>query len=232
MNTLIPTCLLCFVVCSTQGSEASLSVELSTVTGGPASDEALEILSNNDDELDVDEELSGGSNTTSTLHESYISKDEAKKRKGKSRKKNKQKSKSTTASNPKHTFNTSGFTSAVSTGDDPCTSTHLGYCIHGYCKYMEGLQEPVCICMKGYDGERCGIQTLETNKGKDEQHNNAELVQTVLVIIAVVLSVISCTAILLMTCTHYRSQKNFLAAYLGTGTEQEKLQKPINDVTV
>lgn len=49
--------------------------------------------------------------------------------------------------------------------------------------------------MKGYDGERCGIQTLETGK-----KNGPEVAQTVLVIIAVVLSVISCTAILLMTC--------------------------------
>lgn len=53
--------------------------------------------------------------------------------------------------------------------------------------------------MKGYDGERCGIQTL-TVKTQLDQSNNTELVQTVLVIIAVVLSVISCTAILLMTC--------------------------------
>lgn len=53
--------------------------------------------------------------------------------------------------------------------------------------------------MKGYDGERCGIQTLEAINPTDRS-NNAELVQTVLVIIAVVLSVISCTAILLMTC--------------------------------
>ena len=54
--------------------------------------------------------------------------------------------------------------------------------------------------MKGYDGERCGIQTLGTIKTQSDQFSNTELVQTVLVIIAVVLSVISCTAILLMTC--------------------------------
>lgn len=55
--------------------------------------------------------------------------------------------------------------------------------------------------MKGFDGERCGIQTLETGRNEEEEEGNrAEVVQTVLVIIAVVLSVISCTAILLMTC--------------------------------
>lgn len=30
----------------------------------------------------------------------------------------------------------------------------------------------------------------------------------------------------------YRSHKNFLASYLGTGAEQEKLQKPAGDVVV
>lgn len=60
-------------------------------------------------------------------------------------------------------------------------------------------QPPPFRCMKGFDGERCGIQTLETVK-TDSSHSNTELLQTVLVIIAVVLSVISCTAILLMTC--------------------------------
>lgn len=60
-----------------------------------------------------------------------------------------------------------------------------------------------CRCMKGYDGERCGIQTLGTVKNEPTETNNAELVQTVLVVIAVVLSVISCTAILLMTCAQW-----------------------------
>ncbi|KAK1892163.1 Amphiregulin [Dissostichus eleginoides] len=129
-------------------------------------------------------------------------------------------------------FSTNGYTSTHTTTEDPCTSSHLHYCIYGDCKYIEGLQEPVCICMKGYDGGRCEIQSLEVIKTQTDQINNTELVQTVLVIIAVVLSVISCTAILLMTCAHYRSHKNFLASYLGTGTEQEKLQKPIGDVVV
>ncbi|KAJ4941605.1 hypothetical protein JOQ06_011483 [Pogonophryne albipinna] len=130
------------------------------------------------------------------------------------------------------TFSTNGYTSTHTTTEDPCTSSHVGYCIYGRCNYIEGLQEPVCICQKGYDGGRCEIQSLEVLKDPTDQINNTELVQTVLVIIAVVLSVISCTAILLMTCAHYRSHKNFLASYLGTGTEQEKLQKPNRDVVV
>ncbi|TKS78391.1 EGF-like growth factor Heparin-binding [Collichthys lucidus] len=218
----------CKCALGTQGSEATFSGELVGVTGGPASGEGLQTLFGDDDELEIDEEVSGGDNQNFShgLHPS--GKDERRKKKGKG-KKRKHKSKSTTAFNPEHTLFTNGYTSTLSTTEDPCTSTHLGYCIHGYCKYIEGLQVPVCICMKGYDGERCGIQTLGVRVG---QSSNTELVQTVLVIIAVVLSVISCTAILLMTCAHYRSHKNFLASYLGTGTEQEKLQKPISDVVV
>ncbi|XP_029296257.1 proheparin-binding EGF-like growth factor [Cottoperca gobio] len=233
MNPLVLTCLLCFVVSGAlgaQGSEATFSIELARVTGGPASGEGLQISQGDDDELELDEEVSGGDSENVSLSELHPSKDE-KKRKGKGKKKNRHKSKSTTPLNPEHAFLT-GYTSTLSTTEDPCNSTHLGYCIHGNCKYIEGLQEPVCICLKGYDGERCGIQSLETIKNQSDQINNTELVQTVLVIIAVVLSVISCTAILLMTCAHYRSHKNFLASYLGTGTEQEKLQKPIGDVVV
>lgn len=171
-------------------------------------------------------------------------KDERKSRKGKGKRRSRNRGKSTTPFNPEHTVFTNGYTSTLSTTEDPCTTTHLGYCIHGYCKHIEGLKEPVCMwvqhqlyniefntrflyapiwtllnlsgvasspwlisffcqlpisrCMKGYDGERCGIQTLETKTTSSQ--SNTELLQMVLVIIAVVLSVISCTAILLMTC--------------------------------
>lgn len=36
---------------------------------------------------------------------------------------------------------------------------------------------------------------------------------------------------LIIICS-YRSHKNFLASFLGTGSEQEKLQKPMGDVVV
>ncbi|XP_073321698.1 uncharacterized protein areg [Pagrus major] len=230
MNTLVLTCLLCFVVCGalgTQGSGTVLSSELAGVTGGPASGEGLQL--SDDDELEVDEELSGGDNENFNLHPN---RDERRKKKGKGKRRNKSRSKSTTAFNPEHTFLTNGYTSTHSTTDDPCTSIYLGYCIHGHCQNIEGLSEPVCICIKGYDGERCATKTLGVKNTQPSQINHTELVQTVLVVIAVVLSVISCTAILLMTCAHYRSHKNFLASYLGTGAEQEKLQKPIGDVVV
>nr|XP_020449610.1 proheparin-binding EGF-like growth factor [Monopterus albus] len=232
MNPLVLTCLLYLVVCSVpgaQGSEATFSGELAGVTGSVASGDGLQSSPSDDDELEIDEELSGGDNENFKLHDLHPIQDESKKRKGKGKRKNRHKSRSTTPFKPEHVVSTTGNTSTLSTTVDPCTSTHLGYCIHGYCKHIEGLQEPVCICLKGYDGERCGIQTLGTSK---TQSNNTDLVQTVLVIVAVVLSVISCIVILLMTCAHYRSHKTLLASYLETGTEQEKLQKPTADVAV
>ncbi|XP_058492547.1 proheparin-binding EGF-like growth factor [Solea solea] len=234
MNALVLTCLLCSVVCSAvgvQGSETTYSSELARVTGGPASGEGLHSLRSDDDELEIDEELSGGDSENFSNYELRPSKDEKKKKRSKDKRRNRHRSK-TTSLNPEHTVLTSGHTPTFGSTQDPCTSTHLDFCIHGYCKHIEGLLEPVCICMKGYDGERCGIQTLETIKNKSTPSTDTELVQMVLVIIAVVLSVISCTAILLMTCAHYRSHKNYLASYLGTGAEQEKLQKPAADVVV
>ncbi|KAM9743146.1 uncharacterized protein areg [Menidia menidia] len=231
MNTFVLICLLCIVICSAGGAEGSkdrYSSDLAEVTGGPASGEGLRGVLTDDEEPDVYEELSGGDSENVLLHEAHVGKDE--KRKGKGRRRNRHKGKSTTPFNPEHTVFTSSHTSAFSTTEDPCTSTHLGYCIHGYCKHMDGVQEPVCICMKGYDGERCGIQTLETIK-PDEGYSS-ELVQMVLVVIAVILSSISCCAILLMTCAHYRSHKNFMASFLGSGSEQEKLQKSLGNIVV
>ncbi|KAF0034133.1 hypothetical protein F2P81_014199 [Scophthalmus maximus] len=206
MKPLILTSLLCSVVCSAlsaQGSDATHSSGLAGVTGGPASGEgALGTLLSDDDQLD--EDPSGGGSENFRLHESRLNKEGRKGRRGNGRRGGKNRSKATTSFNPEHTALTNGYTSTLSTTEDPCASTHLGYCIHGYCKHMEGLPEPVCICMKGYDGSRCGIQTLETGKTRAGESSDTELVQMVLVIIAVVLSVISCTAILLMTCAHWK----------------------------
>ncbi|CAL8345700.1 unnamed protein product [Lota lota] len=232
MNSLILAFLL-YLVCSVVGalgSEVTFSPGMQ-VTGTLASGGGLLGAPVDDDDTveELSEELSGGADSMGpVLHERPVSGETKRKLKG-NRRRNKHKGKITTTTfNPGHSSNTTAH--SVSTTVDPCTSTHLGFCIHGYCKYMEDLKEPVCVCMKGFDGLRCGIQTLETGRGGDK--SDSEVVQMVLVIIAVVLSVISCTAILLMTCAHYRTHKNFMAAYLGTGAEVEKLQKPIANVMV
>ncbi|XP_072772027.1 uncharacterized protein areg [Nerophis lumbriciformis] len=210
-----------YSVLAAQASEASSSGEPGSVSGFSASGEDPPFLRRNGDDYDVDQ-----------LASEFL-RDDRKKRKGKGKKKNKQKSRSTTASKAEHTFSNRGLTSTLETTEDPCTSTHLGFCIHGYCQRMEGLQEPVCICIKGYDGERCGIQTLETIKTRPEHGSGdgVEWDQMALVITALVLSIISCGAVLLMACAHYRS-KSILASYLGSCSEQQKLQKPASDVVV
>lgn len=67
-----------------------------------------------------------------------------KKKKGKGKKRSKPTAQITTPSHPEHTLLTSGYTSALITTQDPCTSTHEHYCVHGNCKFIDGLLEPVC----------------------------------------------------------------------------------------
>ncbi|XP_038856601.1 proheparin-binding EGF-like growth factor [Salvelinus namaycush] len=247
MNTLILSSLLCLVFSAlgVLGSAVTFSAGLSHVTGALASGEGEELQSSlgDEEELDLEEDLSGGTPTDGSpqpvLRHSKDQKEKGKGQKGQRNKgKKKKKTKNSTAFNPEHT---SGHTSEFPAGhthqtsgrvtEDPCSSSHKGYCIHGLCKYMADLREPVCMCNKGYDGERCGILLLPTTNKEDS--GRAEVVQTVLVVIAVVLSSVSCLAILLMACTHYRTHKNFLATYLGSGSEKQQLQKTTPcDITV
>ncbi|XP_067084315.1 amphiregulin [Osmerus mordax] len=239
MNTVILISLLC-LVCSPPGSLGSavtFSPGLGRASGVVTSGEVLRMTG---EEADLEEDLSGTQAEESTHHSALqISEEKKLEKKGKGRKRNKHKH--TTAFQP-HTSHSSrltsnstsahtALTSAIVTAD-PCSSSHLTYCIHGMCKYQEDLKEAVCVCMKGFDGERCGIQLLGSRNEEEEEGSRGELVQTVLVIIAVVLSLLSCIAILLMTCAHYRTQKNFLSAYLGSASEKHQLQTPPADVTV
>ncbi|XP_029619656.1 amphiregulin isoform X1 [Salmo trutta] len=249
MNTLILSSLLCLVVCAlgVLGSAVTLSAELSHVTDASALGEGEGLLSSlgDEDEEELDEDMSGGTPTDGSP-KAVVRHSKNRKEKGKGQKgkvnpgKRKNNSKSTTAFNPEHTSgHTLEFTAdhphqtSERVTEDPCSSSHQAYCIHGSCKYMADLREPVCVCEKGYDGERCGILLLPTRTDEDEERSIAEVVQTVLVVIAVVLSSISCLAILLMTYTHYRTHKNFLVAYLASGSEKEQLQKTTPcDITV
>ncbi|XP_048860187.1 proheparin-binding EGF-like growth factor [Brienomyrus brachyistius] len=192
---------------------------------------AIDPQKEEDAELDHDQEE--GSLTDADLPQvQLLSKPEDK---GKNRKKGKGKRKSKNRGSPESTQKTPSYTQ-YPTGhtdmEDPCSTTHQDYCIHGHCKYMEDLKASTCICIPGYDGERCGIRLLKTEQKESDMGQNAAVIQTVLVVIAVVLSLISCTTIVLMMCAHYRTQKNILAAYLGTGSEKEKLQTNANSIVV
>ncbi|XP_059921357.1 proheparin-binding EGF-like growth factor [Gadus macrocephalus] len=238
MNSLNLAFLL-YLVCSVVGALGSV-VTFSAglpATGALTSGGGVLGAPGDDDETseDLSDELSGGTDSVGHVPLHALSErpaGESRRRKGNKRRNKHKGKRTTTPSRPGNSTHPDSYTPAhsLSTTLDPCTSSHLGFCIHGYCKYMEDLREPVCVCTRGYDGLRCGIQTLESRRESDK--SGTEVVQMVLVIIAVVLSVISCTAILLMTCAHYRTHKNFMAAYLGSGAEVEKLQKPIANVMV
>ncbi|XP_071014727.1 uncharacterized protein [Oncorhynchus clarkii lewisi] len=251
------------------GSAVTFSAGVSHVTGALASGEGEELQSSlgDEEELDLEEDLSGGTPTDGSPQLMRHSKDQKEKVRGQKGKRNKgkkkKKTRTSTAFNPEHTstghmatghtstgHTSTGHTSTghTSTGQtlefpaahthqtsgrvtqDPCSFSHKGYCIHGLCKYMADLREPVCMCNKGYDGERCGILLLPTTS--KEGSGRAEVVQTVLVVIAVVLSCVSCLAILLMACTHYRTHQNFLATYLGSGSEKQLQKTTPCDITV
>ncbi|KAG7481100.1 hypothetical protein MATL_G00063300 [Megalops atlanticus] len=218
MNALLLTCFLFLACCSMGVTQTTVSEERSSVT---SSGNGIQISSDEDVELEHEED-----SREELPQVQRVSKPEEKgksQRKGKGKRRHK--NKGTPSDMPS---NTPTHMTPHMRGEDPCATTHQDYCIHGQCKYMEDLGEPTCVCVKGYDGERCGIQLLKT----EQKEQDPEVTQTVLVVIAVVLSLISCCAILLMICAHYRTHRNFLAAYLGTSSEKEKLQKNSGDMGV
>ncbi|XP_030647571.1 amphiregulin [Chanos chanos] len=238
MRSLLLFCLLCLVFCGyveSIGSVGTFSTALSHVIGMSSSGEGLQSAVGDEVEFedDDDEDLSGGVHAENTLpkvqHQFKGGEHGKGRKKGRKHKGNKRhRTNGTTAYTPSQRHHTH---SPSTTTQDPCSSTHQDYCIHGHCVYMENLKEPICICMKGYDGERCGLHLLKTGQ-KETDQSSAELVQMVLVVIAVVLSVISCCAIALMICVQYKTHRSFQAAYLSPSDQNEKLQKPTNNVMV
>ncbi|KAK6494263.1 amphiregulin [Huso huso] len=104
---------------------------------------------------------------------------------------------------------------------NPCTTTHSEYCIHGVCVHYEHLNETTCICNRGYSGERCGVQQLSSVIRED----SIDATQSILVVIAAVLSLISFIAVVIIICAHCRAQKRFTELYHGGNEEKEKLQQ-------
>ncbi|KAK7172581.1 hypothetical protein R3I93_002635 [Phoxinus phoxinus] len=218
MNLQRLSSLLLCVACSavfTIRTAATHTSALDHVTVMSSSGEGLQSAVGEDLESDDDQDPSGMFNDPSLFKVAQVSRDEQnQKRSGRKKNKGRKKIKNITPFQPNHT-------SSHSTTADPCLTSHVDYCIHGHCTYLHGLREPVCVCKRGYDGERCGIQLLGTSR--DE--SSTETTHTALVIMAVVLSIISCLAILLMVCVHYRTHHRFQAAFLSSTNEREKLEK-------
>ncbi|XP_076854652.1 uncharacterized protein areg isoform X2 [Brachyhypopomus gauderio] len=110
---------------------------------------------------------------------------------------------------------------------NPCLSSHKDYCIHGHCTYLQDLEEPVCVCMKGYDGIRCGVHLLQTGSGSEglDKPSSTDSLHVTLIIIAAILSLISCSAILLMI---YRTLRSFQTAFFSSAHGSTKpLKTPV-----
>ncbi|XP_067413096.1 amphiregulin [Emydura macquarii macquarii] len=82
----------------------------------------------------------------------------------------------------------------------PCEAESKNYCIHGECKYLEDLKEVTCQCHHDYFGERCGEQSMKSQKGNDISNYS----RTILVVVAVLLSSISFIAIVIVVIVQIR----------------------------
>uniref|UniRef100_A0A803K435 Amphiregulin n=1 Tax=Xenopus tropicalis TaxID=8364 RepID=A0A803K435_XENTR len=99
---------------------------------------------------------------------------------------------------------------------NPCQTTHKDYCIHGECKYLTSLQEVTCICQPEYFGERCSEQSM-----KSQTKGNLSDTSTIaLAVVAVLLSTISITAIIIIIVVHTRRK---YASYQCEVEEKKRL---------
>lgn len=101
---------------------------------------------------------------------------------------------------------------------DPCKTTYKDYCIHGECQYLKELKAPSCICLPGYQNERCGIQALHT--GKDKEHFDD--LSVTLIVVGVSLLVLALTAATVTVALYLR--KKMRAERETVNEEKQKLR--------
>ncbi|XP_038615745.1 amphiregulin isoform X2 [Tachyglossus aculeatus] len=100
----------------------------------------------------------------------------------------------------------------------PCDADFKNYCIHGECKYIESVQKATCNCHQGYFGERCGEQSMKTHSRGDSDFSNMALA-----VVAVLVSVISFTAIVVIITIQIR--KRYSNGFEGEAEERKKLRQ-------
>ncbi|XP_067852410.1 proheparin-binding EGF-like growth factor isoform X2 [Heptranchias perlo] len=98
---------------------------------------------------------------------------------------------------------------------NPCYRKYKDFCIHGECQYMRHIKEVACRCLQGYEGVRCGTFILAVEHPKDPHDNT-----TTLAIVAVVLSSLSLTVILVLLVLGYHRR---VASYDVKKEEKIKL---------
>ncbi|XP_069486750.1 amphiregulin [Ambystoma mexicanum] len=105
-----------------------------------------------------------------------------------------------------------------------CETTHKEFCIHGTCRFLEGLGKAACVCQHEYFGERCSEMYMKTKKGGDLSDTST----TALAVVAVLLSTISFIAIAIVIAVHMK--KKYSTAYEGETEEKKKLGHENGDV--
>uniref|UniRef100_A0AAY4CMN6 EGF-like domain-containing protein n=1 Tax=Denticeps clupeoides TaxID=299321 RepID=A0AAY4CMN6_9TELE len=139
---------------------------------------------------------------------------------GKVRRRERDRKKNKKGLNTTHTPTQRHHTHSHTTAEeDLCTTTYKDYCVHGHCQFIPDLPEPSCVCQRGYEGKRCAVQLMKTEQ-KEEHLTDADSTHIALLVVAVVLSVISCSAL----CSR-STQRRFQSAFLGSSSEKENLQK-------
>ncbi|XP_029455854.1 amphiregulin [Rhinatrema bivittatum] len=101
--------------------------------------------------------------------------------------------------------------------ENPCETTHKGFCFHGECRYLEDLQKVACICQLHYFGERCSEMSMKTQTKGDLSDTS----MTALVVVAVLLSAISFIAIIIIIVIH--THKKYSRGYEGEVEEKKRL---------
>ncbi|XP_067899648.1 proheparin-binding EGF-like growth factor isoform X2 [Heterodontus francisci] len=98
---------------------------------------------------------------------------------------------------------------------NPCYRKYKDFCIHGECRYLKHIKEVACRCFSGYEGVRCSSFILAVEHPKDPNDNT-----TTLAIVAVVLSSLSLTVILVLLVRGYHRR---VASYDVKNEEKIKL---------
>ncbi|KAM8910373.1 heparin-binding EGF-like growth factor a isoform 2-T2 [Spinachia spinachia] len=97
---------------------------------------------------------------------------------------------------------------------DPCLKKYKDFCIHGTCQYKRNIRSTTCVCHPSYSGERCQFFMLPVEKPQ-EGYNRT----TALAVVAVVLSSICLTIIVLLLLLRFHKR----GAYDVESEEKVKL---------
>ncbi|XP_060707472.1 amphiregulin-like [Hemiscyllium ocellatum] len=101
--------------------------------------------------------------------------------------------------------------------NDPCKTQYKDFCIHGKCVFLKELNKTSCVCLPGYQNERCGIKTLYTGTTK-ERINSLSIV----LVIAAGMLLVFVIAVTVVAMMHIR--KKMQTGHDVLSEEKQKLR--------